>query len=87
MNTVEDKPKHVAFDCDAELIRAGLADMQLCVPSCWTDAEIEACANRLNPAGTRHGWQIRTDPERLAGCPVRNPCANGGNKVHVTLDC
>ena len=70
-----------------EVIRTGVIDMQVCVPIDWTDDDILRYANTANPAGTQNGWQIRTDPDLLAGCPVRNPCATVAGRVHVTLDC
>lgn len=66
--------------------RIGVLDMQVCVPSFWEDSQIVAFANERNPCGTELGWTIRRDPEFLAGCPVRNPCDDIDDFVHVTLD-
>lgn len=71
-----------------QIVRTGALDMQVCVPIEWSDDEIVSFANLENPAGTENGWHIRTDPELLAGCPVRNPCGiYHATKAHVTLDC
>lgn len=69
-----------------EITRYGGIDMQVCVPSTWSDEEVMAFAERENPCGTTNGWQIRTNEKWLAGCPVRNPCAKHSGFVHVTLD-
>lgn len=70
-----------------QLIRTGIADMQVCVPAAWSDDEVVAFGESHNPCGIRPGWRVRTNPELLAGCPVRNPCVDRENFVHVTLDC
>lgn len=66
--------------------RAGVLDMQVCVPKGWSDEQILAFAERAYPCGTTHGWFIRKDKERLAGSPERNPCSDSPERVHVTLD-
>lgn len=70
----------------ASVTRLGALNMQVCVPVSWTDAEVKTFADRENPCGTANGWQIRTEPKWLAGCPVRNPCSAGNGMVHITLD-
>jgi hypothetical protein len=70
-----------------EAIRRGALDMQVCVPSEWTDDEIVAFANREYLCGTENGWFIRREGDKaLAGFPERNPCTSRTNFVHVTLD-
>lgn len=69
-----------------EVTRTGALDMQVCVPADWTDEQVRDFANAENLCGTTHGWQIRTNPEWLAGCPARNPCSKHEGKVHITLD-
>lgn len=70
----------------AEVTRAGALDMQVCVPKGWKNAEVVAFANLEYPCGTSWGWQIRRKKRLLAGCPVRNPCAEKSGHVHITLD-
>jgi hypothetical protein len=72
----------------AEVTRAGVLDMQVCVPQDWTDEQVKDFADTSNPCGTTAGWQIRTDPKLLAGCKVRQPCESDlrDGFVHVTLD-
>jgi hypothetical protein len=56
----------------------------VCVPDSWTDGEIVAFTESVNPCGTTSGWIIRKDPEND---PERNPCEQGRQGyVHVTLD-
>ena len=69
-----------------EVIRRGALDMQVCVPREYDDAAVKNFADTMNPCGTEHGWQIRTDPKLLAGCSVRNPCEARSGFIHVTLD-
>lgn len=70
------------------VLRSGMLDMQVCVPKRWTDEEIVAFAEKMNPAGTQNGWQIRREgnPD-LAGDPERMPCERDkDNRHHLTLD-
>lgn len=71
----------------AEITKRGSLDMQVCAPADWSDDQIREFAERENPCGTEHGWQIRRqgDPA-LAGCNERVPCAQRGDHVHVMLD-
>jgi hypothetical protein len=72
---------------DAEVIRVGILDMQVCVPGRWTDEAIRHFADRKNRCGTEAGWQIRREgDEALLGMPERNPCDERLGYVHVTLD-
>jgi hypothetical protein len=70
-----------------EVTRRGALDMQVCVPSDWTDRQIMEFANRENLCGTELGWQIRKqdDPD-LAGADERVPCSSRDGFVHVMLD-
>lgn len=72
-----------------EVTRHGVLDMQVCVPETFTDEEVVDFANRLNPAGTGGGWQIRKEgSEYLAGDPERKRCEGGRDDcVHIMLDC
>lgn len=71
-----------------EVTRSGLLSMQVCVPSSFTDEQVEDFANSANPAGTQHGWQMRRNgDEALAGCDERVPCQQRAGCVHVMLDC
>ncbi len=71
----------------AEITRSGLLDMQVCVPSDWTDEQVEEFA-KTNPCGTTHGWQIRKQGSSLLkGDKERVKCAEQSDHVHVMLDC
>lgn len=72
---------------EPQVTRVGALDMQVCVPSDWTDEDVKQFANRENPCGTQLGWQIRKQgSELLAGADERTPCADDENKVHIMLD-
>jgi ElaB/YqjD/DUF883 family membrane-anchored ribosome-binding protein len=69
-----------------EVTRAGVLDMQVCVPEDWTDIQVEDFANKENYCGTKNGWKIRKDSDLLDGMPERNPCSERNECVHITLD-
>lgn len=70
-----------------EVARAGILDMQVCVPEDWTDAQVESFANKENYCGTKNGWRIRKEGDSLlGGMPERNPCSERNGCVHITLD-
>lgn len=72
---------------EPQVTHMGVFDAQVCVPSEWTDGQIEAFAESECPCGTRKGWTIRRaggkEPESY---PERNPCAERSGYVHVMLD-
>lgn len=71
----------------AQVTRRGMLDCQVCVPSDWTDAQAIEFAERANPCGTEHGWQIRREgDEALNDAPERMPCADRPDHVHIMLD-
>ena len=70
-----------------EVTRAGLLDMQVCVPANFTDDEVTAFAESENPCGTSHGWQIRRQGSKhLSGCDERVPCEQRDGHVHIMLE-
>lgn len=72
----------------AVVTHIGMLDMQVCVPAEWTDKEVEEFANAANPAGGDLTWSmVPADSEFLAGDPVRNPCAERVDYVHIMLEC
>lgn len=72
---------------NAEVTRFGLIDMQVCVPSDWSDDQVVSFANTENPCGTQNGWQIRREGSRLlAGAQERVPCTDRAGCVHIMLD-
>lgn len=71
----------------SQVIRHGGLSMQVCVPSCMTDAEVTAFANREVLCGTENGWQIRRDGDKaLNGDPERQKCQTLTDHVHIGLD-
>lgn len=71
----------------AEVTRRGVLDMQVCVPSDWTNEQVKEFSDRENPCGTENGWFVRKAGDRaLNGDPERNPCGSRAGHVHVMLD-
>ena len=71
----------------ASVTRRGALDMQVCVPSDWTDEQVKAFADTKNLCGTQHGWQIRREGSvLLAGMKERKPCNQRSRFVHIMLD-
>lgn len=71
----------------AEVTRRGALDMQVCVPSDWTDVDVKTFADQANCCGTEHGWSIRKEGDSaLAGCRERVPCESRAGHVHIMLD-
>lgn len=72
----------------AQVLRRGALDMQVCVPRDWTDEQVKDYADTAIMPGTTNGWTIRrTGDEALDGDPERAPCDLHTYKVHITLDC
>ena len=70
-----------------KVTRAGLFDMQVCVPEDFTDEQVLEFAESRNPSGTNKGWTIRREgDESLAGCPERCPYEEREHAVHIMLD-
>jgi len=73
-----------------EVTRCGVLDMQVCVPSSWSDLRVKRFADRANPCGTEHGWCIRKEGSPLLrGDKERTPCNDIQNRskfVHIMLD-
>lgn len=71
----------------AAVMRSGAFDMQVCVPSDWTDEQVMDFAERENWCGTGGGWFIRKrGDDLLAGTNERVPCAERAGHVHIMLD-
>lgn len=71
-----------------EITRCGLASMQVCVPSDYTDEQVRQFADTENPTGLERGWEIRREGDpALSGCAERVPCEGRTGCVHVMLDC
>lgn len=70
-----------------EVTYRGVLDMQVCVPSHWTDEMVIEFANKHNECGTTNGWFVRKDGDKaLAGSPERVACASRPGFIHVMLD-
>lgn len=70
-----------------EVTKRGALDMQVCVPSTWTNEQVKTFADRENLCGTQFGWTIRKkgDP-LLRDDPERQPCKQRDGFVHIMLD-
>jgi len=78
-------------DHEPEVLQVSLRYLLVCVPSRWTDAEIETFANRQRPTGIRSQWQVTTsknadggDAPRYVGCETK---PGPGRSKHVVLVC
>lgn len=72
---------------EPQVTRAGLMDMQVCVPRTWNDEQVLGYAKVANPCGTENGWQIRRKGNPLlAGAAERTECAKHPNNIHIMLD-
>jgi len=72
---------------EAEIIRRGALDMQVCVPSAWSDDQVKEFADANNYCRTSSGWQIRRQGDgALGGCNERVPCEERPGFVHIMLD-
>jgi hypothetical protein len=69
-----------------QIIRRGPLDLQLCVPTEWTDEEVREYANHAELCGTANGWQIvREGDKYLNGDPERVRCENLISHVHIRV--
>ena len=72
---------------DPQVTKAGVLDMQVCVPENWTDEQVKQFADQENLCGTQHGWHIKKQgDEALSGDNERVPCASREGYVHIMLD-
>lgn len=70
-----------------QVTRSSLFSMQVCVPKSYSDEQAREFAERENPCGTEHGWQIRRQgSESLSGCDERTQCVERHDYVHIMLD-
>lgn len=75
------------MNTEAMVTRNGVLDIQVCVPTEWTDKEVTQFANRGKICGTAAGWVIRKEgDEALRGDPERVPCEERSGFVHIMLD-
>jgi len=71
----------------AEVTQRGALDMQVCVPTSWSDELVVQFAEGANPCGTEGGWHIRRQGDKaLAGADERVNCTERRGHVHIMLD-
>ena len=72
---------------EPEITRRGFLSMQVCVPTDYTDSQVNEFAEKEYPCGTENGWFIRREGDKaLNGCPERAACEDRENCVHIMLD-
>lgn len=52
----------------AEIIRLGIFQVQVCVPKDWEDKKIIDFVEKQNPSGTVSGWQIEEKDDKFVNC-------------------
>lgn len=57
----------------AEVIRAGLLEIQVCVPKTFTDEQVEEFTNEDNPTGLESRWRIQREVEDNPHVPNSMP--------------
>jgi len=67
---------------EPQVLGIKILGMRVCVPSHWSDAEIDEWANRVELCGTERGWSVSKRPEVA---PI--VCDADANMKHVVLDC
>jgi hypothetical protein len=60
--------------------------MQVCVPSNWTNEQIEHFANADTPCGTEGGWKFRKKESYTDDSEERVNCISRGGFIHAVLD-
>ncbi len=71
----------------AKVTRHGILDMQVCIPTDWTDEQALTFAEKENPVGTEASWQIRKEGSQfLKGAPERVTCEDRTGYIHIMLD-
>lgn len=73
-----------------EVIRQGIASLQVCVPYDWTDEQIVEFANRRQMTGLDHGWSIRRQGDPALKGDAERVCCADTERVgfcHVMLSC
>jgi len=72
---------------NAEVLKKGCFDIQVCVPSYWSNEQTKVFADSEYPCGTENGWRIRHEGDKLlAGDPERVSCSDKFNYVHIMMD-
>lgn len=70
----------------AEIIKAGVFSLQVCVPEDWTDEQVIALGEEGQPCGTECGWTVRKEDDQVKGYRERVPCDEREGHVHLVLD-
>lgn len=72
---------------NAEVTIIGFQDMQVCVPKTWTDEEVLEFAEKENSCGTKSGWAIRKEGDKLLEHDAeRMQCHSYEDNCHIMLD-
>ena len=76
-------------EIEPEVTYSGFLDMQVCVPTDWTDEQVLEFAETKFSCGTRNGWTIRKEYDKAhVDALERNPCRDRDREgyVHIMLD-
>lgn len=71
----------------AEVIRAGLLEIQVCVPKTFTDEQVEEFTNEDNPTGLESRWRIQREVEDNPTYQIRCQCSQKEDHCHLVLIC
>jgi len=72
---------------EPEVTKKGALDMQVCVPTDYTNEQAREFAEKEYPCGTQWGWSMRQEGDpMLSGSPGRQPCAEREGCVHIMFD-
>lgn len=70
-----------------QVVAKKLLSMMLCVPSGWTDTQVEAFAESQDSAGTLQGWRVTQDGSSvIGGAKSRVACREDSRRVHVVVE-
>jgi hypothetical protein len=74
---------------EPQVLRVTLCYLQVCVPSRWTDTEVESWANRQRPTGISSKWKVTIHKSREGKkWPRYVRCeSHPGHAKHVVLVC
>lgn len=68
---------------DSAVVREGLFQIQVCVPSNWNDEQVTRWTNETSLCGTTKGWTIDKDNPNSR---ERVQCEKFATHVHIILN-
>jgi hypothetical protein len=71
-----------------QILKRGLCQLHVCVPSRWVDHEIEGYANSMVPTGIASKWKVITNKNADGSLAKRYvKCEGREGWKHVVLEC